>query len=298
MNLDLGRVVPALLQFLRENAVGILVYAVILVVLERVLSLLSNRYVQEDDRRHEIKKWSRYIILVFFALGIVLLYYTYAEKNMPFYLFVLGLLLAAIAIALRDVFSNFAGWVIIMSGRGFRARDRVKIGSITGDVIDIGIMRTTLSEIGEWVSADQSTGRLVTIPNNMVLNNPVSNYTQGFSFIWDELSVMVTFESDWSKAEQILLQAVMRDFEEKKDEILERIRMVRKKYLLRYNVVSPKVYITIADSGVNLTVRYMVRTRKRRTLQDSFSREILQRIHKESSVELAYPTMRIYRQGE
>lgn len=295
---ELQQVLPSIMQFLRENAIGILVSIGIFILMERVISLLANHYVQEDERRHEIKKWSRYFILVFFVIWLVLLYYTYAEKNMPFFLFILGLLLAAIAISLRDIFSNIAGWVIIMSGRGYRARDRVKIGSIIGDVIDIGILRTTLAEIGEWVKADQSTGRLVTIPNNMVLSNPVSNYTQGFDFVWDEFSLNITFESEWSRAEEIMLDVAMKDFEDKKDQILERIKMVKKKYLLRYNVVSPKVYITIGDSGVCLTLRYMVRTRRRRTMQDSFSREILARFATEPRVELAYPTMRLYRMGE
>jgi small-conductance mechanosensitive channel len=285
-----------ILTFIQGNIVALAGLLLVIVILERVATLLADRYVSDDLRRHSLKKWLRYTALFFGFLSILFLYGTYAHKDT---FFVVGLFLAGIAISLRDVFSNFVGWLIINSQKGFSHGDRITIGKIvSGDVIDIGVLRTTLVEIGEWVHADQSTGRLVTIPNSLILTNPVHNYTEGHDLIWNELVIMVTFESDWEKAEKIILDLAEKDFEEKKESILERLRKVRRRYLLRYNFVTPKVYVTVAESGVQLSLRYMVSARRRRTMDDLFSREILRQFAREPSIALAYPTMRIYRNNE
>ncbi len=285
-----------ILTFIQGNIVALAGLLLVIVILERVATLLADRYVSDDLRRHSLKKWLRYTALFFGFLSILFLYGTYAHKDT---FFVVGLFLAGIAISLRDVFSNFVGWLIINSQKGFSHGDRITIGKIvSGDVIDIGVLRTTLVEIGEWVHADQSTGRLVTIPNSLILTNTVHNYTEGHDLIWNELVIMVTFESDWEKAEKIILDLAEKDFEEKKDSILERLRKVRRRYLLRYNFVTPKVYVTVAESGVQLSLRYMVSARRRRTMDDLFSREILRQFALEPSISLAYLTMRIYRNSE
>ena len=295
-SIDWRSFTSGILEFIQGNIIALAGLLLVIVILERVASLLADRYVNNDERRHVLKKWLRYVALFFGFLCILFLYGTYAHKDT---FFVVGLFLAGIAISLRDVFSNFVGWLIINSQKGFSHGDRITIGGVvSGDVIDIGVLRTTLVEIGEWVHADQSTGRLVTIPNSLILNHPVHNYTEGHDLIWNELLITVTFESDWEKAEKIILEIAEKDFEMKKDSILERLRKVRKRYLLRYNFVTPKVYVTVADSGVQLSLRYMVSARRRRTMDDEFSREILRQFAKESSISLAYPTMRIYRNNE
>jgi small-conductance mechanosensitive channel len=294
--IDWNGVFEGIIGFLRGNIVVLCGLLLIIVVLERVATLLADRYVSDDERRHVLKKWLRYLALFFGFLSILVLYGSYANKDT---FFLVGLFLAGIAISLRDVFSNFIGWLIINSQKGFKHGDRIKIGTIvSGDVIDIGVLRTTLVEIGEWVEADQSTGRLVTVPNSLVLTNSVCNYTEGHDLIWNEFQVCVTFESDWEAAEKIMVAIAQADFEEKREFIIERLRKVRKRYLLRYNFITPKVYVKIADSGVVLTLRYMVRARRRRTMDDMISREILQRFAREPSIEFAYPTMRLYRAGE
>ena len=285
--------------FLRSNAVGIVLSLFVIILFERLVVFIANRYVHEDETRHAIRKWARYIAMIFAFLWILLLYTSYAKKDTPFFLFLIGLFLAGVAISLRDVFSNIVGWMVIMSSKGFRTGDRIVIGAdVRGDVIDIGVVRTVIAEIGGWVEADQSSGRLVTIPNSMVLSHPVWNYTEGYDFIWNEIKILVTFESNWQKAEQIMVEIASRDFEQKKTQIQDRLKGVRKHYLLRYNYISPKVYVFIDGSGVRLTLRYMVRARRRRTLEDLVSREILQRFNEEPDVDLAYPTIRYFSRGE
>ena len=126
----------------------------------------------------------------------------------------LGLLSAGVAIALRDPLVNLAGWVFILWRNPFEVGDRIQIGSTAGDVIDQRIFQFTLMEIGNWVQADQSTGRIIHVPNGKVFTEPTANYNKGFQYFWNEIPVLVTFESDWKKAKKILQALAARDAEQ------------------------------------------------------------------------------------
>ena len=114
----------------------------------------------------------------------------------------LGLATAGLAIALQSPIVNLAGWLFILLRRPFEVGDRIQVGQHAGDVIDIRFYQFTINEIGNWVDADQSTGRVIHIPNGVVFREPQANYTQGFTHIWHEIGVMVTFESNWGKSQR------------------------------------------------------------------------------------------------
>lgn len=294
LNLDWKELFLTLYGFLKSNALGIMVAFLCVYAIGRVTIGLANKYVRKEEKQIAIRKWTRYITSIVVLVWILTLYYSYTHQQTPFFLFVIGILLAGIAFSLREVFANIVGWLVIVSAKGFRQGDRIEMGELAGDVIDIGILRTVVAEIGGWVGADQSTGRVVSVPNSTMLNNNVYNYTQGFEFIWDELKVLVTFESDWQIAEKIMLEAAEKDFEEKQDQIRERLKRARRRMLIRLNHITPKVWVTIADSGVELTLRYLVRPRRRRSISDAIGREILEKIATVPNVEFAYPTTRFY----
>jgi small-conductance mechanosensitive channel len=120
----------------------------------------------------------------------------------------LGLLSAGLAIALKDPLINIVGWFFIIIRKPFTLRDRIQIGQHAGDVIDIRIFQFTLMEIGNWVDADQSTGRVIHIPNGIVFTEVTANYNKGFEYIWNEIPVLITFESNWRKAKDILVYRI------------------------------------------------------------------------------------------
>jgi small-conductance mechanosensitive channel len=290
-NFDWSAILLPLVDFLKSNGLRLLFMLTVVVLLERIVVYLANRYIDDDGRRHTVKKWTKYSALLVAVVWILLTYGLHRRHDVYV---VLGILFAGAAISFRDVFANCVGWLVIISPRGFSHGDRIRLGTVCGDVIDIGIFRSTIAEIGDWVEADQSTGRLVLIPNSMILANPLYNYTKGHDFLWNEFKVMITFESDWKRAEEILLEIANKDFEQKKTQILARLKDVRKHFFLQYGHVAPKVYVSVADSGIVLTLRHMVRARQRRTLDDRFARSVLERFALEPHVDFAYPTMRLY----
>ena len=211
----------------------------------------------------------------------------------------LGLLSAGIAIALADVFLNLAGWVYIVTRRPFKVGDRIEVAGIAGDVVDIRVFRFTLLEIKNWVEADQSTGRLMHMPNGMLFKQGMANYTEAFNHIWHEIPVLVTFESDWEIGERLLLDALepyhMTDEER---HAANDFRRASREYFIRYKELDPIVYVTVKDSGVLLTARLLVHPRRRRGIEDAIWRSVLKAIAAEPVVELAYPTIRTFRGPE
>ncbi len=206
----------------------------------------------------------------------------------------LGLLSAGIAIALSDVLKNLAGWVYILLRHPFRVGHRIEIDGHAGDVIDLRVFRFSMLEIRNWVGGDQSTGRIIHIPNGAIFTKSMANFTEGFPYVWHEVPVLFTFESDWERAEEIMRKVLephaMSDEEMGAE---RRIREASRKYFIRYTELRPIVYVDVKDSGVLLTARLLVSAQRRRGTNDEIWRALLKEIAAEPSVELAYPTTRM-----
>jgi len=172
----------------------------VLVIVRAVTLSLVHRRLEEPDDWYRARKIASYLT-TFIAVVWLSRIWLDAFSDLATFL---GLLSAGVAIALADVLKNLAGWAFIVLRRPFRVGDRIEIDGKMGDVIDTRAFRFTLVETGNWVDADQSTGRLTHIPNGAVITTPVSNYTEGFPYIWHEIPVLITFESDWELGDRLL----------------------------------------------------------------------------------------------
>ena len=206
----------------------------------------------------------------------------------------LGLLSAGIAIALKDLIANFAGWIYIISRKPFEVGDRIQLGNLAGDVIDLSPFEITLLEIGNWVDADQSTGRIVNIPNGKIFSLDLANYDKGFKYIWNEIRVIITFESNWQKAKKILLKIAIKKSENITAPMERQIKRAARKFLIYYKHLTPIVYTDVKDHGVQLTIRHLCETRKRRGYTEAIWEDILKEFAKHKDIGLAYPTTRFY----
>jgi small-conductance mechanosensitive channel len=171
---------------------------------------------------------------------------------------------------------------------------RPQLGQHAGDVIDIGVLQFTLNEIGVWVQADQSTGRLVHIPNGRVLSEPIANYYQGFPYLWHEIPVLITFESNWRKAKEILTAVAVKHAEHLTAEAERNLLEVSRRYLIAYTKLTPIVYTKVVDDGVRLTLRYLVEPRRRRGTEQAMWEDILDAFTSAPDIAFAYITRRGY----
>lgn len=267
---------------------------VLLWLIRWVWIAVVNRRTGDPQSRYRWRKASWYTVAV---VGIILIGRVWLEGIQALVTY-FGLVSAGIAIALRDPIVNWFGWIFIGWRRPFSIGDRVRIGGLTGDVIDIGMSTFTLLETAEEESGEQSTGRIVHVPNGKVFTEPVTNVTQGFSYVWNEIPITVTFESDWRVAKKILRAIALKEVEAVAVEAQRWIREASNKFLIRSASVSPVVYTRIVDDGVQLTVRYMCEARARRISQEVLSEAILDAFGEAPNIDFAYRTSRIFRQSE
>jgi small-conductance mechanosensitive channel len=266
---------------------GIIVF---LLIVNAIAKFLIEKNVKNYRSRYNLFKTSTYTIVIVGVFFIGRVWFLGFQTIATF----LGLLSAGIAIALREIILNIAGWLFIIWRKPFEVGQRIQIGDDAGDVIDIRPFQFTILEIGKWVSAEQSTGRMIHIPNGSVFTLAISNYESGFAYIWNELNVMVTFESNWKKAKELLQEVLDTASPKITNEVEKQIINASKKYLIYYKNLTPIVYTSLKDSGIVFSLRYICVPRNRRTTENDIWENVLSVFALHNDIDLAYPTTRFY----
>ncbi len=277
----------ALLYKVILSAVLILSANIVSFLLLRVI----NRRIEDVAHRHNARKMVIYCTSFFV---IVFLAVVWRPGNVGT---LVGLLGAGLIVAMGRPLLSMAGWVFILIRHPFVVGDRIQVGKLAGDVIDIRLFTTTMLEIGEWVDGDQSTFRVVHLPNAEVFFVPVHNYTADFGLLWNEISVTVTFESDWRLAEKLILETAEKEADSVQEEAEALIKKAAMKYSIVYKSLTPIVYKKIVDFGVQLTLRYLTGVRRRRSTADELTCRILDSFNAEPGISFAYPTYRLVSQS-
>ncbi len=188
---------------------------------------------------------------------------------------------------------DIAGWLVLITKPPFVVGDRIQIGKHSGDVVDISVLHFHLLEIGNWVESDQSTGHLVQVPNSKILTDPIANYTSEFPFLWHEMPVVLTFESDWRAAKTILQEMVTKASAAMSENAAEFLRSRPSRMLISCTTVTAIVYTSVLDHGIFLTMRFLTEPRQRRSFDQTLWEGVLDMVVGEPDIELAYPTQRI-----
>ena len=267
------------------------VLSVFALVLLKVIALkiVFRRFQQVKDRYF----WKNSVNNTYYFLLLVFLFNIWVEQVESLATLV-GLVGAGLVIALQAPVMNIVGWIFIIIRKPFDVGDRIEINGVAGDVIDIRFFQFTINEIGNWVAADQSTGRIIHIPNGEIFKASQANYDQGFSHVWDEISLRVTFDSDWKKAKQLCEKIVNEHAEELSFSAKRKLLEASKKFMIFYSNLTPFVYTSVEDYGIKLTMRYLTLPKKRRVAQHEIWEDILETFQKHPDIHYAYPSQRIY----
>ena len=201
----------------------------------------------------------------------------------------LGLVMAGVAFALQKVITSFAGYFVILRGKVFRIGDRIAIGNVRGDVIDLNLTQTTVMEMGQppsvqnadpdvWVRSRQYTGRVVSVPNAKIFEESIFNYTRELSFLWEEMSIPIPYTTKHAQrehAEQILLNAARKHGVDAEDMEKDALAELAKLYPVEKPSLEPSVYWTLTDNWIQLSVRFLTRSHGVRSVKDQMSRDII-----------------------
>jgi small-conductance mechanosensitive channel len=258
-----------------------------------VLSLLVSRGLQalagvvfHQRRNRKVQFWTQQITKLLAVLVLVFGVISIWFDNPARLTTIAGLMTAGLAVALQRVVTAVAAYFVILRGKVFHIGDRIAMSGVRGDVIDLGFVRTTIMEMGQppaeqgdkpsvWVESRQYTGRIVTVTNDKIFEEPVYNYSGEFPYLWDEMHVPVSYKDDRRRAEQILLEAVRRHTVKVAEVAAEDLKELQRRYFVDSVSLEPKVYFRLTDNWVEMTVRFVAKTRGIRELKDKMSREIL-----------------------
>ena len=254
-----------------SNIIGFVIGILIIGLIFRLIRKSVPRYIQDNDTRYRIRKaisFMGYITMLLFAV------FVFSDRLGQFTV-IFGAVGAGIAFALQEVIGSFAGWVAISFGQFYKPGDRVQLGGIVGDVIDISILRTTLMECGDWVKADLYNGRIVRIANSFVFKQPVYNYSADFAFVWDEIKVPVRYGSEHRLAREILEKVVLEVTDEYIESAKHQWKKMTNKYLIEDARIEPTITLAANDNWMEFTIRYVVSYKKRRIKKDELFTRIL-----------------------
>lgn len=254
-----------------EKIVVVVVGLVVIAVLVRLLKRFAVGRIADADARYRGRK---VVSFLGYAAGVLFLLILFHEQ-LGTVAVGLGVAGAGIAFALQEVIASVAGWLAVSFGGFYKTGDRVQLGGIRGDVIDIGILRTTVMEIGDWITGDQYSGRVVRIANSFVFKEPVFNYSGDFPFLWDEIKVPIKYGSDHKLAREILERVTAEVSGEFVPPARKAWRGVVRKYLVEDARVEPMVLLTANDNWLEYTVRYVVNYKRRRTVKTALFEKIL-----------------------
>jgi len=230
-----------------------------------------SQFIPDADIRYRFRK-----VFTFLSYLVIVLFLTIVFNDRLGQLTVVfGVVGAGVAFALQEVIASFAGWIAISSGQFYKPGDRVQLGGIMGDVIDISILRTTVMEIGGWVKADQYNGRIVRIANSFVFKEPVFNYSADFAFVWDEIIIPVKYGSDHRLARQILQKVADEVVGEYVPQAQAEWKNLVRKYLIEDASIEPMVTLVTTDNWMEFTLRYVVDYKARRIKKDQLFTRIL-----------------------
>jgi small-conductance mechanosensitive channel len=203
----------------------------------------------------------------------------------------LGLIGAGIAFALQRVITAVAGYFVILRGKTFNVGDRIMMGGVRGDVIDLSFMQTQIMEMGQspkeqgdapsmWVRSRQFTGRIVTVTNDKVFDEPIYNYSHEFPYIWDEINLPVRYADDRGKAELILLAAARRHAVTRDKIGDDEAKRLEKTFGIKVGDIDPQTFWRITDNWLEITVRFLGPDHGLRRIKDEMSRDILDELDK------------------
>ena len=280
-----------------EKAISIGLVILFFIFFLLMIKYLVKRYMSDNDRFYTINKALNF---TFVTLLLFTLLFAYLE-NVSYLVTILGFASAGIAIAMKDWFMSIMGWFVIIIGGAIHVGDRVKFVrdgvEYVGDVVDISLLRMTIQEDITLTTYmhNRRAGRIIFVPNNFIFTDMVANYSHaGLKTVWDGIDFMITFDSNVSKASSIAKEVTKKYSKGYTEITRKQLNKLRSQYSMKNTNVEPRIYTFIEPYGIKISAWYHTNAYATLTLRSTISMEIIERLHKEEDITLAFPTQSIY----
>lgn len=264
-----------LLDFLSEplsvKIMRFLFWVVLIILSVGLLRRIMKKRIDNVNYRYKAQKG---VEIVGYILIISLIVVSFTMGSIKDYTIIIGLFTAGITFTLQELILSIAGSFYIFFVRVYKPGDRIEINGIKGDVIDIDSVYTTIMEIGEWVSNDNYSGRIVKISNAFVFKGPIKNYSMDFPFVWDELDILITYGSDIGLAKNLVLEKAKELLSEYTENSKSKWEDMVERYYIENAAIDPTIAISLTDNWIKLNLRYITDYKLRRGTKQHLFQEI------------------------
>lgn len=259
---------------------GKIMVSTVMLLLTLILISITNKLlfktIKDNPTYYVAKKRVSFLYVIVF-LAIVAVQWSSSKVDLTLYI---GFISAGIAISLREIFTNIVSWMIIIVQKPFEVGDRISVNGKTGDVIDLKLFHFVVMDVLDKNLGEQSTGRISHIPNNYIFLHQLTNANKGFGYVWHEIEIKLTQDSDWTRAKEEVYKIVNQHNLHLVDEAKEEVYKASKKYMLYYNNLTPIIYVTFKDGSIVLMLRYLSKPRQCRITEDLIWSGILEAFSK------------------
>lgn len=278
-----------LVGFTAENGRKLLITLVLIaavMIANRILRFALTRTLQ-SNRTKAVRFWIRQVVQLVTAIFLVLALLSLWFDDPVRLATAIGLVTAGLAFALQKVVTAVAGYVVLVRGKSFSVGDRIVMGGVRGDVIELTLTQTYIMEMGQpaqiegradpamWVRSRQYTGRIVSVSNARIFDEPVYNFTREFPYFWEELQIPITYKADRTRAEQIMLEVARRHSQDAQEMSADDRAELARRYLIETVDVGPQVYWRVTDNWLELTARFVCKEHGVREIKDAMTRDLL-----------------------
>lgn len=262
------------------------------------------RVLMRGRRNEQTRFWIQQTVSLVLAVLLIFGFLSIWFDDPGNFALVAGFISAGLAFALQKVITSVAAYFVILRGQIYRVGDRILMSGVRGDVVSLGFTRTTIMEMGQppgerpddpkvWIKSRQFTGRIVTVTNDKIFDNPVFNYSRDFPYIWEELTITIKYgEKKRKRAEEILLETAREHAIDASEISEETLEMMHREYYVSRNDFKPRVYYRLGDYWIELSVRFLAKEHGSRDIKDKMARDVLDAFESEN-IEFAFPTYEI-----
>ncbi len=253
------------------NLLYSIVFYLILSIIRRLFNFINRKYVKNAKQIYIINKRNKRFFTIIYTIAIFIIW----RKELKDIITLISFISAAITLAARDIIYNYFCGIYIKVTKPIKIEDRIKVGEMIGDIININALNFEILEVD--VNTNQSTGKIIHIPNSQIFNSAIKNYNTAFKYIWDEISIAISLDSDFELAKEILLNLINNNEVIKNipTKAKSEIRHSTSEYRIYYNNLTPIIYTKIQDNKIILNVRFLIHPKKQRNVESDIYEQII-----------------------
>lgn len=253
------------------NLLYSIIFYLILSIIRRLFNFINRKYVKDAKQIYIINKRNKRFFTIIYTIAIFIIW----RKELKDIITLISFISAAITLAARDIIYNYFCGIYIKVTKPIKIEDRIKVGEMIGDIININALNFEILEVD--VNTNQSTGKIIHIPNSQIFNSAIKNYNTAFKYIWDEISIAISLDSDFELAKEILLNLINNNEVIKNipTKAKSEIRHSNSEYRIYYNNLTPIIYTKIQDNKIILNVRFLIHPKKQRNVESDIYEQII-----------------------